>query len=113
MASHLEEQFAILWESFYPELPLEREHRFAPERRYRADFAHLESKVIVEIQGGIWVRQRTSHSSGTGIHRDCEKLCLAQSMGWAYFALTDKMFTNHWIEAIAQTIRERSLQSSR
>lgn len=52
--SHLEEQFASLWEYAHPNLDLHREYRFHPKRRYRADFASLEAKVLIEIQGGIW-----------------------------------------------------------
>lgn len=106
--SHLENQFASLWLYYHPKIDLHREYRFAPPRRYRADFCHPASQVIIEIQGGIWQAGRTGHSSGKGIERDCEKLSLATSRGWACFLLTERMIDEKWLGAIARTIRARS-----
>jgi len=105
--SHLEEQFISLWEYQHPNIDLHREYRFHPKRRYRADFANIESKVLVEIQGGIWGRNRTGHSSGTGIERDCEKFALAASEGWLVFPLSERMITQEWLSAIASSIEAR------
>ena len=32
---------------------LEREYRFDAKRRWRADFAHVGARVLIEIEGGI------------------------------------------------------------
>ena len=67
----------------------EREYRFAPPRRYRADFAYPEQKILVEVQGGIYTRG--AHSRGVGLERDYEKLNLAQLNGFRVFQFSRKM----------------------
>ena len=67
----------------------EREYRFAPPRRYRADFAYPEKKILVEVQGGIYTRG--AHSRGVGLERDYEKLNLAQLNGFRVFQFSRKM----------------------
>ena len=67
----------------------EREYRFAPPRRYRADFAYPEQKILVEVQGGIYTRG--AHSRGIGLERDYEKLNLAQILGYKVFQFSRKM----------------------
>ena len=66
-----------------------REYRFAPPRRYRADFAYPEQKILVEVQGGIYTRG--AHSRGVGLERDYEKLNLAQLNGFRVFQFSRKM----------------------
>ena len=61
MTSNLERQFADLWLALYPTIDLYSEYRFSPPRRYRWDFCHPESKVAIEIQGGVWMR-KSGHS---------------------------------------------------
>jgi hypothetical protein len=103
MTSHLEERFADLWLSLYPDIDLHSEYRFSPPRRYRWDFCHPESKVAIEIQGGVWMR-RSGHSGGTGLVKDYEKLNLAASLGWRVFLLAESMIDPLWLETIALTI---------
>jgi very-short-patch-repair endonuclease len=67
----------------------EREYRFAPPRRYRADFAYPDKKILVEVQGGIYTRG--AHSRGTGLERDYEKINLAQLLGYKVFQFSRKM----------------------
>jgi len=60
--SGLEEAFLQLWRSRGGAEP-EREFRFAPPRRWRADFYWGEPvALVVEITGGLWVSGR--HSRG-------------------------------------------------
>ena len=103
MTSHLEQQFTDLWLSLYPTIDLHSEHRFSPPRRYRWDFCHLESKVAIEIQGGVWMG-RSGHSGGTGLVKDYEKLCLAAELGWRVFLLADSMITWEYLGSIATAI---------
>lgn len=53
----LEDHFLMLWKAVGGP-PLEREYRFHAERRWRADFAHLQARVLIEVKGGIWVNRR-------------------------------------------------------
>ena len=57
-----------------------REYRFDPVRRWRFDFAHVEMRIAVEIEGGIWVNGR--HSRGKGMQADMDKYNRATVLGW-------------------------------
>lgn len=61
-------------------LKYEREYKFAPGRRYRADFAFPAQKLLVECEGGIWSGGR--HTTGTGFRADTLKYNLAVSLGF-------------------------------
>jgi hypothetical protein len=102
-SSHLEQQFADLWLNLYPDIDLHSEYRFSPPRRYRWDFCHLESKIAIEIQGGVWMG-KSGHSGGTGLVQDYEKLCLAAAKGWRVFLLADSMITDEYLGSIATAI---------
>jgi very-short-patch-repair endonuclease len=57
-----------------------REYPAITGRRFRFDLAWPECKLLVEVQGAIFVKG--GHSSGTGIMRDHEKHNLAVIEGW-------------------------------
>ena len=59
----------------------EREYMFAKPRRWRFDFAWVDEKIAVEIEGGRHVR-------GKGFENDCEKINQGQLMGWAVYRFT-------------------------
>ena len=79
MKSCLEER---LMEQIYAAgLPLPKtEFRFAPPRLWRADMIFDLQRVIVEVQGGTWLR--IGHCSGKQYQSDCDKLFEAQMMGY-------------------------------
>lgn len=56
------------------------EVRFHPTRRWRFDYAWPQSKVAVEINGGIWTKGR--HIRGSGYIGDRAKINAAQILGW-------------------------------
>jgi very-short-patch-repair endonuclease len=60
--------------------PPKREYRFAPDRRWRFDFAWPERKFAVEVEGGIFTSGR--HGRGTGMLADMEKYNRAAMDGW-------------------------------
>ena len=49
----------------------EREYRFDPDRRYRADFAWPTRSLLVEVEGGT--RQYGRHNRHEGFEKDCTK----------------------------------------
>ena len=117
--SALEDQFLKLWQSKFPDLVLVREfsdvetweadfqERYAKtkrSKRYRADFAHLPSRCLIEIQGGTFNRGR--HVTGSGYERDARKFNLATMGGWKVFLLTSQTAKDAaWHEMIAAALR--------
>jgi hypothetical protein len=91
--SRLENRFETLWRALGgPEL--EREFRFHPTRRWRADFAHLPSRTLIEIEGGIYVNGR--HNRGAGFAADLEKYLEAALAGWRVVRLgPNELTTDH------------------
>ena len=82
-------------------IPYEREFRFAPPRRWRADFylwpwAFVETdfppRILVEIDGGGYVAGR--HSRGKGMEDDAEKQSAAAILGYRVIRATPKQVEN-------------------
>jgi len=66
------------------------EHRFHPSRKWRLDWAWVDWKVALEIDGGIWTRG--AHGRGAGIARDQEKGNAACALGWRILRVEPKNF---------------------
>ena len=67
------------------------EHRFAaPLRQWRFDYAIPEAMLAVEYHGhaGFVGGGASGHSTIKGLTNDCEKMNVAQSMGWKVLAFT-------------------------
>lgn len=88
MASDLEAAFAHHWRLLNGP-PLVAEHRFAPPRRWRFDFADPAAMVAVELEGGTFSGGR--HTRGAGFEADAIKYNRAASLGWTVFRLTRGM----------------------
>jgi hypothetical protein len=85
-SSKLERRFELLWRILNgPELV--REFQFHPERKWRVDFAHIPSRTLIEIEGGIWIQGR--HNRGAGFITDIGKYNEATFSGWRVFRLAD------------------------
>jgi very-short-patch-repair endonuclease len=77
-------------------------------RAYVADFAWPNAQVVVEVQGGTWVK--SGHSTGTGIQRDAIKALTAAAGGWVVVGLTADMIGPQggvWLPKVATLIRSR------
>jgi very-short-patch-repair endonuclease len=75
-------------------IPFEREYRFHPRRRWRADF-YIEDQyawpfnpksILVEIDGGAFIGGR--HSRGQGVANDAEKQSAAAILGYRVIRAT-------------------------
>ena len=97
--SKLESQFLFLWRVAQGP-PLEREFRFHPTRKWRADFAHLESRSMIEVEGGIFMRAGGRHTRGSGYASDAEKYLEAALAGWTVLRLTERQLEIGVIERI-------------
>ena len=92
----------------YAGLPTpEREYRFAPPRRFRADFAYPEKMLLIEVEGGVWTRGR--HTRGSGYSADVEKYNLATINGWRLLRFTGDMIkTGEAINTIEKVLNENN-----
>lgn len=64
-----------------------REYRFAPDRRWRFDFAWPAPIMLaVEVEGGVWSGGR--HTRGAGYTADMEKYNRASVLGWRVLRFT-------------------------
>lgn len=99
MASKLENKFLLLWRANNGP-SLEVEYKFCPERKFRADFAYIEPKILIEIEGGQWVMGR--HQRGAGYAKDAEKYNIATALGWMVFRLTSSMVTPDYVADIVK-----------
>lgn len=100
--SRQERRFLLYWQSLGgPEL--EREFAFHATRRWRADFAHIESRTLIEIEGGIWIQGR--HNRPQGFAKDAEKYLEAALAGWRVLRLTELQITAPMTERIITLIR--------
>lgn len=86
--SAIEEMFAMHAKASRLPEPA-REHRFAPPRRWRFDFAWPDRLIAVEIEGGVWTGGR--HTRGSGFEADAQKYNTAALMGWKVFRFTGGM----------------------
>ena len=62
------------------------EHPFSPGRKWRIDFAIVDKKIGVEIEGGVWINGR--HTRGKGFADDMEKYNAAATLGWVILRFT-------------------------
>ena len=64
------------------------EFRFHPARKWRFDFAWVEHKLALDVDGGVFIQGR--HSRGLGMERDHEKMAEALCLGWRVLRVTPR-----------------------
>lgn len=101
--SSLEARFLMLW-NHVKGPDLEREYRFHHERRWRSDFAHVGARMLIEIEGGIWVNGR--HNRAAGFNADLEKYLAAGLAGWRVFRFGPDQITLENVERMAEQVRD-------
>ncbi len=102
--SALEHRFLLCWKAVGGP-PLVAEHRFLDARRWRFDFAHVETRIAIEIEGGTWSGGR--HTRGAGFIGDAEKYNTASLWGWTVFRLPSPLVRTEWAAQIRDHIRCR------
>lgn len=88
---------------------LKSEYVFHATRRWRADFAHLDSRTLIEIEGGIWIQGR--HNRPQGFANDAEKYLEAALDGWRVLRLTELQITAPTVERIIGFIGTSGVKS--
>ena len=86
--------YAQLKESETP-LPI-RQYEFAKciGRKFKADDAWPDERLIVEINGGIWRNGR--HNTGIGYENDMERNALASALGWRVIQFSPRHVKSGW-----------------
>lgn len=80
-------------------------------RKWPFDFCdpHPDRKICIEVQGGIWSRGKSGHTSGSGIKKDHEKYNHAQAAGYKVFQITsDTIQDMSAIDFIVKYYREHT-----
>jgi hypothetical protein len=86
---------------------------FLIDREYRFDYAIPVFKIAVEVEGGIWAKGNSGHSSGKGILRDMDKGTLANVSGWTLIRRTPAhLRTNETLELIKKAMINGQVKGS-
>jgi hypothetical protein len=105
--SHLEVRWIREWErQGGPELV--EEFMFHPTRKWRADFAHLESKLLIEIEGGAYGGR---HTRGKGFVEDLDKYASAWLHGYTVLRIGSHQVRSDIIRAVIGRIKNHSPES--
>lgn len=84
------------------------EYAFHPERKWRFDFAWLEYKVALEVDGGIWIKG--GHNRGAQIKKTWEKENAAQLLCWRIFKCEPcDLCTNETVSMIRSALLIKAL----
>ena len=82
---------------------LQAEYRFHPTRKWRADYFHLTSNTLIEIEGGLHAMGR--HNKADGFVRDAQKYNAATAMGFRLFRLPSKLITEEYLRDLVEWLR--------
>ena len=89
------------------EIP-ETELALIPGRRFRCDLVWLTARLIVEVQGGVWL-PKGGHTGGKGQIDDMFKLNTLQLLGWRVLQVTPKQVTSGELQRLlAEAFKERA-----
>ncbi len=84
-----------------------REFPFAAPRRYRADFAYPDARLLIEVEGGVYSGGR--HTRGTGYTEDARKYNLAVLLGYRILRFTAEMVRDGTaVAVIEEALREQA-----
>lgn len=88
----------------------EIEHKFHKTRRWRFDFAWINERVALEVEGGIWKGKAGAHTSGKGYTANCEKYNTAVCEGWKVLRVTASQIKDgsmiEWLRSMLKTETE-------
>ena len=86
-----------------------REYQAIPGRKFRFDFAFVDERLLVEINGGTY--NGGAHGRGVGINRDYEKGNLAVVNNWRVLSFdTKQVRSGAALEVVEQLINNQSKQ---
>ena len=106
--SELEQELEFQLHAAHLDEGMVREFMFLkPTRRYRADFAWPEPKLLVEVEGGVYSGGR--HVRGKGFTEDLHRSNLAQLEGYMILRFTgEQVKSGLALDLIERAIKLRS-----
>jgi len=107
----LEAKFAAYWADYGDSrYVMTRQAVIIPNKKFAFDFAFLEQRVLVDVQGGT--ATNGAHVRVGGYNRDCLKLMLAQLEGYQVFWFTAQMLSNDILAAEHIGLLTRALDNA-
>lgn len=83
------------------------EYKFHPTRKWRFDYALVDEKLAIEVEGGVWLSKhgkKSRHFHGKGAHEDMVKYREAAALGWRVIRVTPKeLLTAETIQLIKRS----------
>lgn len=89
--SELEDQLIFQVRAVGLPTPVREFKPWYPQRAFAYDLAFLAHDFLVDIQGGIWARGKSGHTSGLGVRDDAIKHNLAALSGYRVLLITPDM----------------------
>ena len=84
-------------------IDFKQEFQFNKDRKWRADFYLVGTKILIEVEGGIWSGGR--HTRGKGYIADMEKYNSAAALGYQVYRFsTEQVKSGLAIEQILKLI---------
>ena len=106
--SHLEVRWIREWErQGGPDLV--EEFQFHPVRKWRADFAHVGSRTLIEIEGGA---AGGRHTRKAGFEEDMRKYLTAALHGWEVIRIGACLVRGDIIAALIGRLRQKSAEAN-
>jgi len=97
----LEDSFVGFLRLHAPDLaPPVEQFRYVEGRKFTADFAWPDARLLVFCEGGVFTGQ--AHGSITGILKDVERSQLAAASGWRVFRITSECLKKRPLETVAR-----------
>ena len=82
------------------------EYRFDDTRKWRIDYAIIDHKIAIEVEGGAWTRGR--HTRGAGFIADMDKYNELTRHGWRLIRVTpQKLMSMKTINLIKDLINAK------
>lgn len=80
------------------------EHRFHSTRKWRFDWAFLDQRLAIEVEGAAFKAGGGRHTRGAGFRKDTEKYAEALILGWRVLRVLPEQIANGqaltWCERI-------------